>query len=686
MPDPMASKETLPLFPDEASARERAEALRETLAGHDHRYYVLDEPSVPDAEYDQLMLELRSLESTFPSLVTSSSPTQRVSGKASTLFAEVKHLAPMLSLDNVFSEEELRAWVARCAKDSEGELSFVCELKIDGLAVSLVYEDGQFVRGATRGDGQAGEDITANLRTIKQIPARLSGDRIPLQLEVRGEVYLPVSVFEAKNKALIEAGDQPFANPRNAAAGGLRQKDPKITAKRGLHFWCYGTGTPGQPIAGHAAIGHSDELHQLGKLGFPINPTITIAKKFEDLIQFIQTWHQRRYEVDYAIDGVVIKVDGYSERERLGMTSRAPRWAVAFKFPPEEKMAKVLRIAVNTGRTGRVTPYVELEPVLVGGVMVSSATLHNESELRRKDIRVGDTVIIRRAGDVIPEVVRPILEMRPTEASPWEFPTQCPSCGTDLVRKPGEVDFRCLNKRGCQAQRTEWIYYFGSPDAMDIEHLGYQTVSALVERGMVTDPADLYRLTSADLGTLPGFGAKSIQNLLEAIAASKDRPIAKLLVGLSIPRVGSHVSRIIARAFRSIEALANADTASFLAIDGVGPEIASGIADWFAQTVNQQLLARLRDAGLRMEETAAPERPKPLAGVTLVITGTLPTLGRDEATRLAEAAGARVASSVSKKTRYVVAGAEAGSKLTKAQDLGVEIIDEAEFLRRLGKI
>lgn len=669
------------------SAEARARELRAVIAEHDRRYYELDQPSIPDADYDALVRELRGLEARFPSLVTPDSPTRRVAGQASALFAPVTHAAPMLSLDNVFSAEELVAWAKRLERGSEGDLDFVCELKIDGLAVSLTYADGVFVRGATRGDGRVGEDITANLRTIAEIPSRLPGRGFPPVLEVRGEVYLPISTFERLNRELAARGERPMVNPRNAAAGSLRQKDPTITAARGLRMWCYGIGRPGETVDGKRASRHSEDLQRLRAWGLPVNPTIEPAHSLPAVQGFIEKWHKQRYTVDYQIDGIVIKVDRYDQRADLGSTSRAPRWAIAFKFPPEEKTARVLRIAVNTGRTGRVTPYAELEPVYVGGVTVSSATLHNESEVQRKDIREGDLVIVRRAGDVIPEVVAPVLDQRPEAARPWSFPRQCPACGSELSRKGDEADWRCPNRKGCPAQGARWLFHFGSPDAMDIEHLGYQTVSALMERGWVSDPSDLYALDFERVSNLPGFGDKSARNLLEAIAASKDRPIWRLLVGLSIRRVGAHVAQILAKRYRSIGALAAASLEDLEHAEGVGPEISTGVHEWFHSPENLTLVEKLRAAGLRLADQG-PESPvgeQPLQGKIIVITGTLAGFSRDEATQAAEVAGARVTSSVSKKTSFLVAGADAGSKLGKAQSLGVEVIDETEFLRRLGR-
>jgi DNA ligase (NAD+) len=716
-PDSLAERE-------HALAQARIQDLRSQIAEHDTRYYVLDRPVVSDAEYDGLMRELRALEQRFPDLVTPSSPTQRVGGKASALFAPVKHPSPMLSLDNVFSTDDLRAWLGRLQRavgsrvgsppappagtsgptahparpalrapssPTEGshindDLDFVCELKIDGLAVSLLYQDGVFVRGATRGDGRVGEDITANLRTVRTIPARLSGSQHPRILEVRGEVYQPISVFLRLNQELSEKNQRPFANPRNAAAGSLRQKDPAVTAARGLGFWCYGTDTgTGRPAR---AERHSDDLEYLRSVGFPVNPNIERASTLEQVAAYCAKWQERRHDVDYQIDGAVIKVDRYRQRENLGATSRAPRWAVAYKFPPEECEALVRRIAVHTGRTGRVTPYVELEPVHVGGVTVTSATLHNEDDLRRKDVREGDTVIVHRAGDVIPEVVGPVLEKRPPGTPVWTFPTQCPACGTPLVRKPDEADWRCPNRRECPSQTVEWLCHFGSPDALDIEHLGYQTVTALVERGWLADPADLYALDATQLVQLPGFAEKSAQNLLDAIAASRQRPVWRLLVGLNIRRVGAHVAELLAQRFQSLDALATASLEALQAVEGVGPEIAGAVHDWFRDPQNSGLIGKLSRAGLRIKDEAAgsPAGPRPFDGKIVVITGTLPTLSREEATTLAQKAGARVTSSVSKKTSLVVVGQDAGSKLAKAQELDIETIDEREFLRRMGRV
>ena len=664
---------------DEAQAR--AEELRVLIGRHDYLYHVLDKPEIADAEYDELSRELKALEARFPELVTPDSPTQRVGGKPSELFAPAEHLSPMLSLDNAFSREELEAWGKRLVRNVGHEIDFVCELKIDGIAVSLLYEKGVFVRGATRGDGRVGEDITANLRTIKQIPARLQGFA-PDTVEIRGEVYLPLSVFGRINDELLARGERVFTNPRNAAAGSLRQKDAAITASRNLHLWAYGVGT----ISQRKAQRYSEELEQLRAAGLPINtPVIERAATLDEVFAYCEKWARQRHDVDYQIDGVVIKVDRFGLRDELGATSKAPRWALAYKFPPEERTTVCKQIAVNTGRTGKVTPFAILEPVFVGGATITNVTLHNEDDLRRRDVREGDTVIVRRAGDVIPEIVGPVLEKRPPGTPAWQFPRTCPSCGTALVRNEGEADWRCPNKAGCEAQSVEWLFYFASSSAMDIDHLGYETAIALRDRGWVRDPADVYFLTREQLAQLPNFKEKSIQNLMGAIEASKNRPLWRLLVGLNIRRLGEHVAQLFARHFRSIVALSTASLDEMQGIGGVGPEIAGGVHAWFQEPQNQALLEKLRQAGVRLEDEApaAPSGPQPLLGKTVVITGTLPTLSREEATRRAEAAGAKVTGSVSKKTDFVLVGESAGTKLTKAQSLGVETIDEAEFLRRL---
>ena len=683
----------LDVLPSDGSTAERGDAprrveeLRAAIAHHDYLYYVLDRPELPDADYDGLVGELRGIEQRFPELITPDSPTQRVGGRPSVLFAPAQHRTPMLSLDNAFSREELAAWGARVERGVGDRAHFVCEPKIDGLAVSLTYENGSFTRGATRGDGAVGEDITPNLRTIRSLPMRLAGSSHPAVIEVRGEVYLPIEAFERINRELGDAGQRPFANPRNAAAGSLRQKDPAATAARPLRVWCYGIGTieHGRDGEGFRPVRHSEALDYLRAAGLPVNDEISIVATLSDAFACCERWQQRRHDLPYQIDGAVVKVDELALRDELGATSRAPRWAIAYKFPAEERTTRVERIAVNTGRTGKVTPFAVLDPVFVGGATITFATLHNEDELHRKDVREGDTVIVRRAGEVIPEVVAPVLEKRPPEAVPFVFPTTCPSCGTALVRAPGEANWYCPNRGACPSQTIEWLFHFASPDAMDIVHLGYMTGVTLAQRGWARDPADIYALTADRLAQLPGFKEKSIVNLLNAIEASKDRPIWRLLVGLNIRRVGTHVAQLLTRAFPAIDALAAASVEDLQKIEGIGPEKAGSVHAWFADAAHRDLIERLRRAGVRMADPVADTggAPGPLQGKTIVLTGGYESMTREQAIAAAQAAGARVAGSVSRRTDFVVAGVNPGTKLARAEALAVEIIDEAEYRRRL---
>ncbi len=666
-----------------AAAKLRVEELRDRIRYHDYRYYVLDKPEISDAEYDALVRELESLEAQFPELVTPDSPTRQVGGRPSTLFAPVRHRAPMMSLDNAFSREELLAWARRVERAVGRFVDTVCEPKIDGLAVSLTYERGRFVRGATRGDGLVGEDVTANLLTLRSLPARLRDPDPPAVMEVRGEVYFPLSEFERQNSALGARGQRLFANPRNAAAGSLRQKEPAVTASRPLGLWCYGLGY----LEGRGRATHSEDLDYLRRAGLPVNPEVRPAATLDEVFRRCAWWETHRHEVDYEIDGVVVKVDELALHDELGATSKAPRWAIAYKFPPEERTTRLMQIAVHTGRTGRVTPFAVLEPVHVGGVTVTTAGLHNEDEVRRKDVREGDIVVVRRAGEVIPEVVAPVPEKRSPDSRPWHFPEHCPSCGTRLVRAPGEADWRCPNRGGCRSQSLEWLFHYASSDAMDIDHLGYATGLQLLERGLVQDPADLYSLTAEQLAQLPGFRERSIANLLNAISGSKHRPLANLLVALGIPHVGGHVARVLAGAFPAIDRLRDASPDQLRSVEEIGPTIAEAISDWFRRPENRQLLEKLERAGVRTRESAPARAPEgPLAGRTVVITGTLEAMSREEAIRAAEGAGARVASSVSRRTDFVVVGAQPGSKADKARALGVETIDEREYLRRLGRL
>ena len=665
---------------ERAEAKVRVEELRERINHHSYRYHVLDDPEVSDAEYDELLRELQALEDAFPELITPDSPTQRVGGIPVDLFAPVSHRAPMLSLDNAFSFEELEAWAARVEKRVGHAARFACELKIDGVACALTYERGVLVKAATRGDGSTGEDITANVRTVRGVPPKLLVKSPPDVIEVRGEMYFPLEAFGSLNEELTEAGQRPFANPRNAAAGSLRQKDPKVTSSRPLRLWVHSFGA----ADGISFDSHLGFLSWAGKAGFPVPPTTEGAASIVEVEAFLERWEAQRHSVDWEIDGTVIKVDQTELQRELGATSHAPRWAIAYKFPPEERTAVLRKIDIHTGRTGKVTPFAVLEPVFVGGVTITYATLHNEDEVRRKDVRRGDTVIVRRAGDVIPEIVGPILAKRPKSARRWKMPKTCPSCGTPLIRREGEADHRCPNKAGCPSQGQEWLFHFAGRGAMDIEGLGYMTLMALIEKGFVQDPADIYGLTADQLSQLDGFADKSISNLVTQIEGSKDRPLWRLLVGLNIRHVGSHVAQVLAGAFGSIDSLMAAGLDAIDDVPGIGPEIAASVRAWFDDPENVALVERLRDGGVRLADEKIPEeRAQPLLGKTIVLTGGMETLSREEATELAQAAGARVASSVSKKTDFIVAGESPGTKFEKAVALGVEVIDEAEFRRRL---
>ncbi len=667
---------------ERAHAKLRVEELREQLNYHSYRYHVLDEPEISDAEYDELMQELVSLEEAFPELVTLDSPTQRVGSTPADLFAPVEHRARMLSLDNAFSIDELDAWAARVERGVGSGAAYSCELKIDGVAVALTYDRGLLVKGATRGDGRVGEDITSNVRTVRSVPPRLMGGEVPDLLEVRGEVYLPVRAFEQLNEQLTRTGQRPFANPRNAAAGSLRQKDPRVSAARPLSLWVHSFGY----ADGIGFASHSGFLAWCRRAGLPVAPTSEVEPDLAGVVRYLRHWERHRHSVDWEIDGVVVKIDRVAFQDELGATSHAPRWAIAYKFPPEERTTLLRRIDVHTGRTGKVTPFAVLEPVFVGGVTVTYATLHNEDEVRRKDVREGDTVVVRRAGDVIPEIVGPVPSKRRRGARIWRFPSSCPSCGTTLVRAEGEADHRCPNT-ACPSRNVEWLFSFASRGAMDIEGLGYMTGLQLLERGLVRDPGDIYALTAEDLAQLEGFADRSVSNLLAAIERSKEQPMWRLLVALNIRHVGEHVAQVLARAFGSVEMIASATVEQIDDVPEIGPAIAQSVRDWFRDPGNLALIEKLRAAGVRMadEPAAGPAEEGRLAGVTLVLTGGLESISRDEATRLAQEAGARVASGVSRKTDFVVVGRDPGSKLAKAEQLGVETIDEAEFLRRLGR-
>ncbi|HHV54772.1 MAG TPA: NAD-dependent DNA ligase LigA [Firmicutes bacterium] len=730
------------------AARQRLARLREEINEHNYRYYVLDNPIISDAEYDRLMRELLDLEARFPELVTPDSPSQRVGAPPSEAFATVYHRVPLLSLDNAYSEGELRAWDARLHRwldlPPAEPLEFVAELKIDGLAVALTYERGRFVRGATRGDGERGEDVTANLRTVRSIPLVLrtnawvggsspedgAPDRdFPFVLEARGEVYLKKEAFARLNEERAERGEPLFANPRNAAAGSLRQLDPRVTASRPLAFWCYALGYV-EPLPSPRAAGlklpdtHFGRLELLRELGFPVNPHIRVVRGVDALLAYLEEWGDKRHELDYATDGIVFKVNSIALQERLGATAHAPRWAIAFKFPAEEATTVIREIVVQVGRTGALTPTAVFDPVEIAGSTVSRASLHNEDYIREKDIRIGDTVLVHKAGEVIPEVIKVIPERRTGREVPFVMPEHCPVCGGEVRREPGEAVARCVN-RSCPAQLEEALLHFASRDAMDIQGLGPKLARQLLERGLVRSVADLYRLQAEDLVKLERMGRKSAENLLVAIAASKGRGLARLLYGLGIRHVGEETARDLARHFGSMQELMAATEEDFRQVPGIGPEVAGSLAAFFRDEANRQLVRELAHLGLEMRAVAGgraaevaarlatrlavpgggeiagrrgevgPEaRPlpgelfaaaaarKPLTGKQIVVTGTLSGLTREEAEALIELAGGTPAASVSRKTTYLVVGEKPGeSKLTKARELGTPILNEEQFRR-----
>jgi DNA ligase (NAD+) len=658
----------------------RVEELRALIEHHTERYYVLDDPEISDAEFDALVRELRSLEDAHPELRTEDSPTQRVGGRASTAFAEVRHRLPMMSLDNAFSFEELVAWGKRMERYISGDVDYVCELKIDGIACSLLYEDGRYVRGATRGNGVVGEDVTENVRTITVIPERLKGDDVPAVLEVRGEVYMPVSAFRELNERQGEAGGRLFANPRNSGAGSLRQKDPKVTASRELRFWAYQLG---EVEGGPRFRRHSETLEFLKAAGLPVNPEVRKVGSLDEVFEYCNGWLEHRHDLDYEIDGVVVKVDDLGQREELGSTSKSPRWAIAFKFPPEEATTVLKDIMVSIGRTGKATPFAQLEPVRVSGSTVQLATLHNEDQVRIKDVRPGDTVTVRKAGDVIPEVVAPVLSKRPEGLPEWRFPTECPVCHSPLVRIEGESDTFCTNV-DCPAQRAGRIGHFASRGAMDIEGLGEKRVMQLTDAGLLSDPGDIYSLTYEALMGLEGFADISARNLLDAIAASKTRPLPNLLVGLSIRHLGGRGAEVLAESFGSLDRILEASEEEMAVTPGVGPVIAKSVHEFFALDRNRVVVDKLRAAGVNFEGVARSELPPTLAGKAVVVTGTLESMSRDKAVDAVKARGGTSPGSVSKKTAYLVAGIEPGAaKVSKAEECGVPVIDEEAFLRLL---
>jgi DNA ligase (NAD+) len=678
-------------------AASRIDELRRLIEYHNHRYFDLDEPEIPDAEYDGLMGELRRLEAAHPELVSDDSPTRRVGGAPTELFAEVRHRLPMMSLDNAFEESEVEAWAGRLKRvvpDIElGSVILTCEPKIDGVAMSLTYRDGRFAQAATRGDGVTGEDVTANVATVGAVPERLArGAPRPRLLEVRGEIYMPVAAFAALNERMVEAGGKTFANPRNAAAGSLRQKDPAVTATRPLSFWAYQIGEveSGDDHDLWHPERQSDALEVLRKAGFPVSSDLAVVHGVPAALERCRQLMAQRHELGYEVDGVVVKVDEFALQRRLGSTSRAPRWAIAFKFPPEERTTSLVRIEVSIGRTGRATPFAVLEPVFVGGSTVSLATLHNEDQVAAKDVRPGDVVTVRKAGDVIPEVIGPVLGPAGARrrAAPWRFPSTCPSCGGPLVRLPGESDTYCTNI-DCPAQRVQRLVHYGSRSGMDIEGLGDQRVVQLAGAGLIADPADLYAVTAEDLEGLEGFAALSAANLVEAIGASRQRPLHRLLVALGIRHLGPTGARAVARSFGSLEALAGASLADLSAVEGIGPVIADSVASFLANPSNASVIKRLQDAGVATVEPGAVGRdargegtgpPLTLAGKSVVVTGTLPGKSREEAEAAILARGGKSPSTVSKRTFAVVVGEDPGAaKTTRAEQLGVPVVPGDRF-------
>lgn len=669
--------------PREAAAR--AEALRAEIERHNYAYYVLDAPTVPDAEYDRLFRELDSLERDCPELVTPDSPTQRVGAGPAPEFRQVTHRTPMLSLSNAFSEEDVANFDRRVREGLERELvEYAAEPKFDGLAISLTYEQGHFVLGATRGDGYSGEDVTGNLRTVRSIPLRLQGDHPPRFLEVRGEVLMLRRDFEKMNERARAAGEKEFVNPRNASAGSVRQLDPRVTAQRPLRFFAYAlAGLEGRALPAT----HAEVLELLRAWGFPVAAERAVVRGADDLLRYYNEIGAKREKLPYDIDGVVYKVNRLADQDALGYVSRAPRFAIAHKYPAQEELTEVLDIEVQVGRTGAITPVARLKPVFVGGVTVTNATLHNQDEIDRKDIRIGDKVIVRRAGDVIPEVVAPVKEARTGREMKFDllerFPV-CPVCGSGIMRLPDEAAARCTGGLFCPAQRKRAILHFASRRAMDIEGLGEKLVDQLVDAELVKTPADIYRLDAATLAELERMGEKSAQNIVGAIEKSKQTTLARLIFALGIRNVGEATAKDLARHFMSVKALMQADEAALQEVPDVGPVVAESIARFFAEPHNREVLERLRQAGVKGWDEGGRRHvaASAAAGKTFVLTGTLPRLARDEATALIEARGGRVSSSVSKKTDYVVAGAEAGSKLERAYALGVAVIDE-DGLRRL---
>lgn len=664
-----------------SSAADRYHDLQRELARLEHAYYVLDQPLVPDAEYDRLYRELLDLEAQHPDWVTPDSLSQRVGGAPLKEFMEVRHSVPMLSLNNAFEESELIGFDRRCREGlGLDHVEYACELKFDGLAISLRYENGVLVQAATRGDGASGEDVTSNIRTIRAIPLRLQGPNLPNVIEVRGEVFMHRADFEAMNKTAAKSGEKEFANPRNAAAGSLRQLDSKITAKRPLSFFAYGLGAlePSQWLPST----HSELLNLYEVLGLPVCRERTVVSSLDGLMKFYAGIAAKREQLPYEIDGVVYKVNSFTEQQQLGYVSRAPRFAIAHKYPAQEEITTVLGIDVQVGRTGAITPVARLAPVLVGGVTVTNATLHNEDEVRRKDVRIGDTVVVRRAGDVIPEIVSVVLDRRPSNTQVFVMPTRCPVCESHIERLSDEAVARCSGGLFCAAQRKQALLHFAQRRAMDIEGLGDKIVDQMVDLNLVRTPADLYRLGFAALVNMERMGEKSADNLLQSIAQSKKTTLARFIFGLGIRHVGESTAKDLAKHFGDVHALMDAPMDELLMVNDVGPVVADSIVSFMSEPHNREVIEQLLVSGIEFQNEERITTVD-LSGKTFVLTGTLPTLSRDQAKELLEAAGAKVAGSVSQKTSFVVAGSEAGSKLDKATELGIPILDEATLLLML---
>jgi DNA ligase (NAD+) len=665
------------------AARQRHSQLSEEVTDAAHRYYISNAPTISDADYDGRLRELEKLEEQFSALRTPDSPTQRVAGDFSSQFAAVEHLQRMLSLDNAFSDDELAAWAQRVEREV-GATDYLCELKVDGLAINLLYERGRLTRGATRGDGRTGEVVTANVRTIGSIPDRLAGTTVPDIIEIRGEVYFPLAEFAELNARLIEAGKAPYANPRNTASGSLRQKDPRITAARKLRMVVHGVG---RVEGGPDVQSLSDWYRLLREWGLPTSDRAKVFDSLSEVAEFIAYYGEHRHEVEHEIDGVVVKVDSLSHQRQLGSTSRAPRWAIAFKYPPEEVNTTLLDIRVNVGRTGRVTPYAVMRPVLVAGSIVEMATLHNASEVVRKGVLIGDTVVLRKAGDVIPEVLGPVVDLRDGTERAFVMPSNCPECGTELsAQKEGDADIRCPNQRSCPAQLRERLFHVAGRGAFDIEMLGYEASIALLGAGLVSDEGDLFALTAEDLLRSEFFTRKdgglaaNAGKLLDNLNAAKTRPLWRVLVALSIRHVGPTAAQELARRFGSVDAIAAASADELAATEGVGMTIADSVRDWFSMAWHREIIEKWRVAGVVLEQKFAQDSGlKPLAGLSIVVTGALLNFSRDEAVQAITGKGGKSTNSVSKKTSFVVVGDDAGSKYAKAVELKVPMLDEAGF-------